>query len=92
MNAILSWGHLYKHSSPTFCSFQMELVFHFFKDFFFFKILFIQAALVAQQFGAAFGLGCDPEDIGLPDREPASPSAYVSAFLCMSLMNKHIKI
>lgn len=27
MNAILSRGHLHKHGSPTFCFFQMGLVF-----------------------------------------------------------------
>ena len=45
-----------------------------------------RAALVAQQFSAVFGPGCDPGDQGLSPMlgslhcmEPASPSACVSA-------------
>ena len=49
------------------------------------------AARVAQRLSATFGLGCDPGD-QVPHRascmEPASPSACVSASLCVSLMNK----
>ena len=42
---------------------------------------------------SAFGSGHDPGVLGSvphqdPCREPASPSAYISAFLCVSLMNK----
>ena len=43
-----------------------------------------------------FGSSSDPESWNqvphqTPQREPASPSAYVSASLCVSLMNKYIK-
>ena len=42
---------------------------------------------------SAFGSGYDPRVLGLslrraPHREPASPSTYVFASVCVSLMNK----
>ena len=52
-----------------------------------------RVARVAQQFSAAFSPGPDPGDPGwvppqAPYVEPASPSARVSAFLSLSLINK----
>ena len=46
-----------------------------------------QAALGAQWFSAAFGPGPNPGDLGwspTSGMEPASPSACVSASLCLS--------
>ena len=58
-----------------------------------FNNLRVRDTRVAQCLSVCLGQGCDP---GVWDqvtcqvlhREPASPSACVSAFLCVSLMNK----
>ena len=54
----------------------------------------VGAAWVAQQFSAAFSPGPDPGDLGLsptweaPCMEPASPSACVSASVCVCVSHE----